>query len=145
MTDRTDQPRRPSARGPWPEVTDLNQIFDYGTRWCVNADAHPGPDDDYPDPELHVPPFECRSESLWLDTSSHTSDHATGTLQIFASMPYRFGQTRTTRRPPEPRITFEWFDTIDRPVSRFSVPLGDSLRLVAYVKALVRLIDRTRA
>ena len=67
MADRTDRSSWPSPRGLWPEWTDITQRFDHGASWCGNANGHPGAGRDYPDPDAHVPPLECRTAELAIE------------------------------------------------------------------------------
>ena len=139
MPDRTD-PECPRPRGPWPEVHDDDRIFDHGAPWCLNADGHPGPADDYPDPIRHLPPYECRSVGLLLDAVVSLAGSRCE-LDAYLARPYRFGELRSIARVDEPRVVFDCVGAATDTTARFSVTLGDALRLGLHLLALVRQID----
>lgn len=139
MADRTDPPDRPTARGPWPEVTSVDQIFDHGAPWCVNADGHP--DYDYPDPELHVPAFECRTIGLAFEAVPDLAD-AGHVIEIYVARPFRFGQPRATSQAHPARLVLEVTDAAGEITTRLSVTLGDALRLARHAVRLVDLVDQ---
>ncbi len=141
MPDRTDHPSWPTPRGPWPEVISLHQIFDYGKRWCVNADGHPSPDDTYPDPSLHFPPFECPSTSLNIRDARDETDGEMCNLEIYAMTPYRFGEDRARQGRNETRIVFDLADDREETAARLSATPGDALRIALHLTNLVRAID----
>ena len=141
MPDRTDHPAWPTLRGPWPEVTSLHQIFDYGQQWCINADGHPSPDDTYPDPSLHFPPFECRSASLNIRDARDETDGELCNLEIYATAPYLFGKDRTRRPLAETRIVFDLADDHEQTAARLSVTPGDALRIALHMRRLLDVID----
>ncbi len=138
MTDRTDPAHGPSSRGPWTEVTELNQIFDHGAPWCINADGHP--EYDYPDPEIHVPPFECRTIGLALD-AMRDLDGPPLVIEAYVARPFRFGEPRESRGAAAVRLVVEATDADGEVVARLSVSLGDGLRLARYLLRVVDLVD----
>src|SRR4051794_17166935 len=140
MPDRTDHPSWPTPRGPWPDADTADRIFDHGAPWCLNADGHPGPDDDYPDQARHFPPYECRTPSLFLDAT----DGLTGPpceLEVYAGRAYRFGELRTAARPDHTRVVFDLYDDTNDLAPRFSITLGDALRIALHLLTVVRTID----
>jgi hypothetical protein len=130
VTDRTNPPHRPSRRPsdshPWPEVTDLSRLYDHGAQWCINAAGHPPREAGYPDPLIHVPPFECRTAGLYIDDVTEDLDSPAHGLEIYAARPFRFGEPRIARPAPSTRIVFEYLDANDEPMARFSISLGQS-------------------
>lgn len=141
MTDRTDQPDPATARGPWPEVSDMTRLFDHGAPWCVNAAGHPDPEGGYPDPNLHVPPHECRTAALWLDDIRHELVGPPTGLAVYAARAFRFGEERMTTPSADTRIAFDRLDEPDDGSPRFSVTLGDALRIAHHLIQLVESID----
>lgn len=139
MADRTDPSDRPTARGPWAEVTELNQFFDHGAPWCINADGHPGYD--YPDPEIHVPASECRAVGLSLDARTDLAGRPR-VLEAYVAQPFRFGEQRDSREADSARLLFDFVDDDMESSMRFSISLGDGLRLARHVLRLIDLVDR---
>jgi hypothetical protein len=143
VTDRTDQPHRPTVRGPWPEASEVDRIFDYGAPWCINAEGHPGPDDDYPDRSRHFPPYECRTNGLVIDAI----DGITGPpceLEVYAAAAFRFGELREAASPDHTRVIFDCCDEASDTSPRFSVSLGDALRIAQHLTQVVRSVDNAR-
>lgn len=138
MADRTDPPDRPALRGPWPEVTEPDQIFDEGAPWCANADGHP--EYDYPDPEIHVPPFECRTAGLVLDANSDLVGRPR-VVETYVARPFRFGQPREAADPETAHLTFEVIDADGAIATRFMLTLGDGLRLARHLLHLIDIVD----
>ena len=138
MADRTDRPERTTARGPWPEVTSVQQFFDRGAPWCINADGHP--EYDYPDAELHVPAFECRTFSLAVEAVPDLAGRG-HTVEVYVARPFRFGQPRGASPTGPPRLVLQVTDLNGEIASRFSVSLGDALRLARHVERLSDLVD----
>lgn len=139
MTDRSDPPEKPSTRGPWPEVTDVNQVFDTGAWWCVNADGHP--EYDYPDPEIHVPAHECRSVGLVLPARFDLSGRDR-ILDVYVARPYRFGAQRTRDDYfGDRRVLLDVLDSQAEPETRLSLTLGDGLRLARHLARLIDVVD----
>jgi len=139
MPDRTDHPVPPLARGPWPEATD-DRMFDHGASWCANAVGHPGPNDDYPDPQVHLPADECRTPARYVDARSGLAG-ATSDLAVYAARPFRFGERRSAVDPPPTRVVFEVYSEASDTEFRFSVSIGDALRVAMSLMAIVRGID----
>jgi hypothetical protein len=102
MANVTNDPAHPSKRGPWPEVSSVDQIFDHGARWCVNATGHPSRDDGYPNASLHLPPFECRTGSLGIEEARDGLSGVATALEIYLARPYRFGIPRALAGRAEP-------------------------------------------
>ena len=143
MPDRTDDSTWPSPRGPWPEATDIDRIFDLGAPWCVNAAGHPGYHDDYPNRQRHFPPYECRTRGLYLD--AHDGLYGpTCDLHIYIARSYQFGELREQAPPPETRIVFDLYNETSDTSTRYSVTLGDALRIAAHLLAEVRSVDGFR-
>lgn len=139
MPDRTD-PEFPRPRGPWPEVHDDDRVFDHGAAWCINADGHPGFARDYPDPMRHIPAYECRSAGLFLDVAEGLTGNSCE-LDAYLGRPYRFGELRSVASVDETRVVFDYFGAATDTTARFSVSLGDALRLALHLLSLVRRID----
>jgi hypothetical protein len=139
MPDRTDDHALPTPRGPWPEVTDLDRIFDHGAPWCINADGHPG-NDDYPDRARHFPPYECRTKGLVVGAT----DGLTGPpcdLEVYAARAFRFGELRHVASPDHTRVVFDCYDETHETSPRFSVSLGDAARIAMHLLAVVQFLD----
>jgi hypothetical protein len=141
MAETTQPPNWPSPRGPWPDVTDSTRLFDHGAWWCVNRAGHPDPEDGYPDVDRHTPWDECHSI-----TGSFTGVRADVTgppleLELYAAAPFRFGCLRAaaTDTSITPRVVFECYsDGGSEPAElRFSLPLGEALRLARRLEHLV--------
>lgn len=141
MTNRTNRPDPPSSRGPWPKATDGNRLYDHGAPWCVNSAGHPPREDGYPDPQIHQPPYECRSVSIYLDDLRADLDGPPLQLEIYLAQPFQFGQLRTTEPAPRPHLIFEYLDDVDEPVGRFSLPIADGFRLALEVLRLLTAIS----
>jgi hypothetical protein len=142
MQDRTERSSWPSPRGPWAEVVDLSQRFDHGWPWCENAAGHPGLDRDYPDVGLHMPPFECQSPSAYLPVTKGDSVTTQRHLRAFVAAPFRFGEARSDARNDERHVVLEFLADVDgaEDLDRFSLTLGDSLRLAHWLTRLDDLI-----
>lgn len=138
MAERSDQPAPPSQRGPWPEVTEANQMFDHGAPWCMNADGHAHYD--YPDPEVHVPHFECRTWGLSLNgrLGLNGPDRA---LEASIARPFLFGLPRSQAVEADARFQFEVTDDVSDERFVFSLALGDGLRLVEHMLRLIDVVD----
>lgn len=139
MAESTDPPDLAAVRGPWREVTSLDQIFDHGAPWCINADGHP--DYDYPDPELHDPAFECRTAGVAVEAMPDLAgpDH---TIEVYVARPFRFGQPRGTNSVDPIRLVLAVTDGEGEIAARFSVALGDALRLARHVQRLIDVVDQ---
>ena len=145
MRDRTDRPigypEWPSPRGPWPEADSVQRIFDHGAHWCINAAGHPGTDDNYPDATRHFPPYECRTRGLSVDARDGLHGSACD-LEIYAARAYRFGELRTAAAPDDTRVSLDFYDdSPDDNLPRFSIALGDAVRVALHLLALVRSVD----
>lgn len=138
MADRSERPSHHATRGPWPEVTELSQIFDHGARWCINADGHP--EYDYPDSEIHVPPYECRSIGLAVDACRDLGG-AAGALNLYVARQFQFGETRDSASSIGNRLVLEFSGTADDAADRISLTLGDGLRLARHVQRLIDVVD----
>lgn len=139
MADRTDPPDRPIVGGPWPDVSSSEQIFDHGAPWCINDDGHP--DYDYPDPEIHVPWLECRTAGLSVDAVPDLA----GTpyvMEVYIARPFRFGQMRGTSDVEPARLVLEVTDEAGELSARFSLALGDALRIGRHIARLIDLVDQ---
>lgn len=143
MTNRTNGPIPPPEPGPWPEVTDIGTLYDHGAPWCTNAAGHPPREDGYPNPRVHVPPFECRSACLYFDGIRADLTGPSHGLDVYLAQPFRFGQPRTAEPAPSARVVFEYLDDADEPVARFSLATADSLRLALELLRLVTAIRPT--
>ena len=140
MTNRTNGSVPPPERGPWREVTDIGQLYDHGALWCINARGHPPREDGYPNPRIHVPPFECRSACLYFDGIRADLTGPARGLEVYLAQPFQFGQPRTAEPPPSPRVVFEYLDDVDEPVARFSLDIADCLSLALELLRLVTAI-----
>jgi hypothetical protein len=134
MTDRIDPSAWPTPRGPWPEVTNLGQVFDHGRGWCINAAGHPG-EAGYPDPARHLPWDECHGPqgSVGQARSGLTGDPLE--VSVYMAAPYRFG---AHREPTDtaPRLIVETASADGR-IERFSLGPGEALRLARMIGRLV--------
>lgn len=139
MADRSDSRDWPVPRGPWPEVTGVEQVFDHGAPWCTNADGHP--DYDYPDPELHVPAFECRTPALAVLAVPDLAG-PNHTIALYVARPFRFGEPREPNAKDQARLVVEITDVSGELDARFSIALGDGLRLARHVQRLIDLVDQ---
>ena len=145
MRDRTDKSDWPNMQGPWHEVTDIGRVFDHGALWCIYAAGHPDREGGYPDPLIHVPPWECRTAGLTLrDIRDELLGDRLG-LEIYAAKPFVYGEPRDAHDDAETRIVFETFDQADTSSIRFSAPLGDSLRIAQHLRRLVTTLDHPPA
>ena len=141
MSDRTNPASWPNSRGPWHEVKNVTRVYDHGMPWCLNTAGHPDPDGGYPDPAIHLPADECRSAGLCLDGVKCDLTGPTGGLEVYAAQPFRFGELRATARDASTRMVLEFFDETGRvPSTRYSLPLGESLRLARRLSQLVDLV-----
>ena len=100
--------------------------------WCINADGHPGFADDYPDPMRHIPAYECRSAGLFLDAADGLTGNSCE-LDAYLARPYRFGELRSVASVDETRVVFDYFGAATDTTARFSVSLGDALRLALHL------------
>lgn len=141
MPNPIEPPAWPTPRGPWPEATDIDRIFDPGAPWCINAAGHPGYHDDYPNRQRHFPPYECRTRGLYLDGHDGL-DGPTCDLDIYVARSYQFGELREEATPPQTRIVFDLYNETNNHSTRYSVSLGDALRIAAHLLAEVGSIDR---
>jgi hypothetical protein len=142
VTNRTNRPDPPEP-GPWPKVTGTNRLYDHGAPWCVNAAGHPPREDGYPNPGIHVPPFECRSVSLHFDGVYADLGGPAHGVEVYLAQPFQFGRPRTAEPAPSPRVVFEYLDKSDEPVARFSLTIADALRLALELLRLVTAISPT--
>jgi hypothetical protein len=146
MSNRTQPPSWPSPRGPWPEVEDVTRLFDQGKPWCATAVGHPGPDDDYPDVDRHVPWDECRTVTSYFDSARRDLTGTAVGLEAYAASPYQFGALRETAQPTEPRIVLEsYIDSPGEEPVRVSLALGDALLLSRRIGQLVDLVSNPAA
>lgn len=141
MAETTQPENWPSPRGPWPDVTDSTRLFDHGAWWCVNRAGHPDPDDGYPNVDRHTPWHECHSI-----TGSFAGVRADLTgppleLELYAAAPFRFGCLRAAVTDPStsPRVVLECYSDggAEPHELRFSLPLGEALRLARRLEHLV--------
>lgn len=140
MSDRTQPPNWPNARGPWSEVEDISRLFDHGKPWCASATAHPGPEIDYPDPLDHVPWDECRTLSTGFDGARQDLYGPPVGVELYAAAPFQFGALRHEAVRTETRIVLEVYsEESDDDVVRVSLPLGEALRLG---RRLGQVVDR---
>ena len=146
MPDRTNPANWPNARGPWPEVTGLDQLYDHGRWWCASAAGHPDPEGDgYPDATIH-PADECRTAGLYLDDVVHDLDGPRAGLEAFAAQRFSFGQARVVSDPARTRIVLEFFDEVgSQPPTRYSLAPGECLLLARWLGQLVDLVGTTGA
>jgi hypothetical protein len=117
----------------------MSQIFDTGEPWCINAAGHP--QDDYPDPDIHVPAHECRTAGLVVDATSDLVGPAK-TLEAYVAIPFRFGQQRGADAKDAKRLVLEFDDDQGGLPIRFSVAVGDGLRIARRIVRLVDLVDQ---
>jgi hypothetical protein len=142
MGEFTDPARPPGPNGPWPPVTGVDQLFDHGRRWCVNAAGHPSGADEYPDASVHIPHHECRSQSIFVDDLREDLNGRPLELEVYAATPFRFGQPRRPGDPGSraPRVVLEFYDEAAGPsglATRFSVSVADASLLVRRLSALL--------
>ena len=141
MSDRTQPPNWPSPRGPWPELTDINQLFDHGKPWCATAHGHPEPDDGYPDPDRHVPWNECRSLVSYFDGARRDLSGPRMELEVYAAAAFQYGRLRSEALPQETRIVLDaYVDAPGEEPLRLSLPVGEALRLGRRLGQLVDLV-----
>jgi hypothetical protein len=136
MTDRIDPSTWPSPRGPWPEVDDLNRLYDHGRRWCVNAAGHPG-EIGYPDPDRHLPWHECRGPEAWLHDARRDLDGEHLEVSVYVAAAFRFGQQRHLPLQSPTRLVIDAWAPTEGAV-RVSLTLGETVRLA---RILNRLVD----
>jgi hypothetical protein len=142
MRDRTNPANWPGIRGPWPEVTGLDRLFDHGAPWCANAAGHPDPEDGYPDPEIHRPFDECQSLILFVDNARADLAGPPYQLTLYGARPFRFGEPRDRRDIDRTRVMFDLADPADdAPPQRFSIPLAEALMLDRHLIHLVSLLS----
>jgi hypothetical protein len=140
MSHRTQPPNWPSPRGPWPELTEINQLFDHGKPWCAAAHGHPEPGDGYPDPDRHVPWNECRTLVSSFDGARRDLNGAPLELEVYAAAAFQFGTPRSEALPSQTRIVLEAY--VDEPGQepiRVSLPAGEALRLARRITQFVDL------
>jgi hypothetical protein len=137
MANRSDHSTPRPPRGPWPEVNDLDRLFDHGRWWCINAAGHPADQDDYPDAEVHRPWHECRSVEVDLDGACRDLIGDAVFASVYLAEPFRFGMPRTDASVTRPRLVVEFADA-DEESRRFSVGLGEAARLA---RILAHLVD----
>jgi hypothetical protein len=136
MTDRIDPTTWPTPRGPWPEVEDPSRIYDHGRPWCINATGHPG-EGGYPDPQAHVPWGECHGPDITL---TEIRDHLGGDLldlSVFVAAPFRFGEPRRLVDNTARLVLEAATESSETPSIRFSLGLGEALRLARAINHLV--------
>lgn len=141
MPDRTNPANWPNARGPWPEVTDLDRLYDHGRPWCAFASGHPDRDGDgYPDATIH-PAEECRTAALYLDDSALDHNGTSFGLEVFAAERFSFGELRGGAKPALTHIVVEFFDADGlQTQKRCSLTVGDGLRLARWLGQLADLV-----
>jgi hypothetical protein len=138
MSDRIHPPDWPSPRGPWPEVSSVDEIYDHGWPWCVNAAGHPDRDGGYPDPQRHVPWHECHSQAKFLDGACRDLDGKPVGVSVYTAAPFRFGQSRDDASPTAPRVVLETWTDDDEASQRVSLTPGEAFRLA---RILLRCAD----
>ncbi len=143
MANRTNHSSWPSSRGPWHEVIDLRRLYDHGMPWCVNVDGHPDLSDRYPDSTVHVPFDECRSASVYFDAAGETPSGEPQTFEIYLARPFRFGELRRPLHDETLLVVALANESTpdDRVAARFSMPLGEALRLARGITRLVDLVN----
>jgi hypothetical protein len=124
-------------------VPDLSRLYDHGAPWCINAAGHPPRENGYPNPRIHLPPFECRSISLYFDDLRADLAGPAHGLEVYIAQPFQFGRLRTAEPAPSPRVVFEYQDEGDEPVARYSLAIADGLRLALEMLRLVTAISPT--
>lgn len=156
MVETTQPLNWPNPRGPWPDVTDTTRLFDHGAWWCANRAGHPDlddpdpdntdpndpdPDNGYPDVDRHMPSDECRAVA---GSFANVRADLTGPpleLELYAAAPFRFGCLRAsvTELSTTPRVVFECYSDgrTESNELRFSLPLGEALRLARHLEHLV--------
>jgi hypothetical protein len=139
MTDRIDPADWPSPRGPWPEVKDASRLYDHGQPWCVNAHAHPDPNDGYPDPDRHLPWHECRSVEMYLDGARRGIDGDAVGASVYVAAAFRFGERREIVPAFAARVVLEmWQPDTDEVAQRVSLSPAEALHLA---RMLTRAAD----
>jgi hypothetical protein len=145
MSDRTNPASWPNPRGPWHEVGDLTRVYDHGMPWCLNAAGHPDSSGGYPEPAIHLPADECRTAGLYLDGVTRELTGPGCGLEVYAAHQFRFGELRATAGRPSTRIVVDFFDDSGSVSSaRYSLTLGESLRLARRLSQLVDLVTLGR-
>lgn len=145
MSDRTETGSWPDPEGPWHRVTDNSRVFDHGRPWCAGAAGHPTEEHEYPNADLHLP-SECRSfatsfEGVVQDLSGQAAE-----VEVYAAAPFRFGEMRTTDLTDDSvRVVLEYYAPAlesehEVAVVRWSLPLGEALRLGRRLAQLVDLV-----
>ena len=138
MSDRIDPPDAVFEQGPWPPVSDPGRLFDHGWPWCVNAAGHPDPDGGYPNPERHLPAYECHSRVCFVDGVRRDLNGEPLVVSVYNAAPFRFGQPRDERPPASPRVVLETWTSEDERADRFSLTPAEALHLA---RILVRCAD----
>jgi hypothetical protein len=139
MSDRIDPADWPSPRGPWPEVTDNSRLYDHGRAWCVNAHAHPDPNDGYPDRDRHLPWHECRGVETYLDGARSDLDGEPVGVGTYVAAAFRFGELREGSSTSAPRVVIEtWRLDTDEIAERVSLAPATALHLA---RILMRAAD----
>jgi hypothetical protein len=143
MPEHTQPRNWPCPRGPWHEVLDLSRLHDYGQPWCADVTGHPGPQRDYPDPETHQPWDECRTLSTSFLGARVDLGGPPLALELYAAAPYQFGALRDEAASVLPRIVLDCYSDPGTPEvaeMRFSLPLGEALRLARRITQMVDLV-----
>jgi hypothetical protein len=142
MSHRTQPPNWHSSRGPWPEFTDINRLFDHGKSWCATAHGHPGPEDGYPDPDVHVPWNECRTPISSFTGARRDLNGALLELELYAAAAFQFGSLRSKALPSDTRVVLEAYaDEPGQEPIRVSLSAGEALRLARRMTQLVDLVS----
>jgi len=141
MTDRTEDQAQPARRGPWHDGTEPGRYFDRGAPWCLNAAGHPSGQNTYPDATIHTPPDECQTRSLFTEGLEDLAGPSCF-VETYAAEPFRYGQPRTGDLAATPRVIIETHYLAADTSTRFSVSLGDALRLATHLAIIVSTIDR---
>jgi hypothetical protein len=138
MPDRTESRNWPSDRGPWPEVTTVQRVYDHGFSWCLERDGHPDPSGGgYPDAALHDT-AECQSRPYLFDGLRVGLLGEPVSLAIYGAAPFQFGALRSGAFRPQARIMLDLADDAESSDQRLSLALGDAL---AVGRSILKLVD----
>jgi hypothetical protein len=149
MSDRTETASWPDPEGPWHRVTDGSRVFDHGRPWCAGAAGHPTEARDYPNADLHLPQ-ECRSLTTSFDGVVQDLSGSAAELEVYAAAPFRFGEIKTSDHTDDSaRIVLEYYaqeaaGEYELTVARWSLPLGEALRLGRRLGQLIDLVTDAR-
>ena len=87
--------------------------------------------------DRHVPAFECRTPGTDVDGVRRDLNGPDCALTVYAARAFRFGQPRADAAEDGTRIVFDLVEAGTDISSRFSLSLGDALRLSRIVERLV--------